>query len=122
MEPMIKVYLADDSGEKFFGEGPYQLLKGIDKSGSLRASAAEMRMAYTKALKIIKQAEEHLGYPLINRVRGGKCGGGSQITIEGKKLIMQYEQYAEACRNANRQIYQEIFGSEREKTSPDYRK
>lgn len=111
MQPMIKVFLADESGVKFFGEGPYQLLKGIEKTGSLRASASNMHMAYSKALKIIKQAEDYLGYKLITRVTGGKDGGGSQITFEGKKLILKYEQYAQECRKASSQIYKEIFGN-----------
>ena len=70
-----------------------------------------MHMAYSKALKIIKQAEDYLGYKLITRVTGGKDGGGSQITLEGKKLILKYEQYAQECRKANSQIYKEIFGN-----------
>ncbi len=109
MQPKIKVFLADDSGDKFFGEGPYQLLKGIEKTGSLRSSASNMHMAYSKALKIIKQAESALGYQLITRVTGGKDGGGSEVTLEGKKLILKYEQYSNACKDANRRIYKEIF-------------
>ena len=111
MQPMIKVFLADDYGIKFFGEGPYQLLKGVEKYGSLRSSAVNMHMAYTKALKIIKQAEDNLGYQLIIRVTGGKSGGGSQVTPEGKKLILKYEQYSQQCRKAVGEIYKEIFGN-----------
>ncbi len=111
MQPIIKLFLADENGEKFFGEGPYQLLKGVEKTGSLHAAAAEMHMAYTKALKIIKQAEKALEYPLIRRAIGGKDGGGSQVTAQGKKLMKSYEQYKDACNRSCKQIYQEIFRS-----------
>ena len=44
MKLKFGIYFCDDEGEKFFGEGPYQLLRGIDELGSLRASAKRMGM------------------------------------------------------------------------------
>lgn len=58
MKLKFGIYFCDDEGEKFFGEGPYQLLRGIDELGSLRASAKRMGMAYTKAFGILKRAED----------------------------------------------------------------
>lgn len=112
MKPMVKVYLLDDNGEKFFGEGPYRLLVEISRTGSLRQAAAGLEMAYTKALKILSRAEEALGYPLLNRAVGGRSGGGSQLTEEGKEWIQKYEAYRQACKEANTRIYREIFGSD----------
>ena len=51
MKLKFGIYFCDDEGEKFFGEGPYQLLRGIDELGSLRASAKRMGMAYTNGLR-----------------------------------------------------------------------
>lgn len=51
MKPMAKVYLLDEDGERFFGEGPYRLLTEIRSAGSLRQAAASQGMAYTKALE-----------------------------------------------------------------------
>lgn len=113
MKPMVKVYLVDENGEKFFGEGPYRLLLAVRETGSLRQAAASLDMAYTKALKLLTRAEAVLGYPLLNRSAGGRSGGGSVVTDEGKELLEQYEQYRTACKEANRRIYQEIFGAER---------
>lgn len=116
MEPMIRVYLLDDEQRKFFGEGPYKLLTAVEKTGSLRAAASSMGMAYTKALKIVTRAEQALGCSLTTRSTGGKHGGGSRLTSEGKELLVKYEAYREQCTQANREIYRQIFFSEWETT------
>ena len=56
MKITTKVLFLDDDGQRFFGDGPYQLLLGLEKTGSLRQAAAEMGMAYSKALRLVKQA------------------------------------------------------------------
>lgn len=109
MQPMIHVFLCNDDGERFFGEGPYRLLLAVAQCGSLRSAAFEMGMAYTKALKILRRAETSLGYSLIERQTGGKGGGGSRLTAEAKELIQQYEVYKTACHEANRRIFAECF-------------
>ena len=75
MNAVTKITFMNDDGEKFFGEGPATLLREIDKTGSLRAAAISMGMAYTKALKLMKRAEDVLGFSLITRTTGGKSGG-----------------------------------------------
>ena len=113
MKPVTKIFIFDDEGNKFFGEGPARLLRGIEEKGSLRAAALSMEMAYTKALTIIKNAEKALGFPLVIRVAGGKSGGGSQLTQEGKEYLERYEAYRNACLQANRQLYLEFFPQQR---------
>ena len=109
MKPVTKITLTDDNGIKFFGEGPCRLLRGVEKTGSLRAASMEMEMAYTKASKLLKQAESTLGFPLTTRRAGGKDGGGSVLTPEGKTLLQQYEAYRDACIKANQEFYRQYF-------------
>lgn len=109
MKAVTKITFLDDNGEKFFGEGPARLLHGVEEVGSLRAAAMAMNMAYTKALKLIKNAEAALGFSLITRATGGKDGGGSRLTGEGKEWLQRYEQYRDACIQANRRLYLECF-------------
>lgn len=113
MRPTTRIILRDDSGEKFFGEGPCRLLKGIDRTGSLRRAAKEMEMAYTKALLLVNRAEAVLGFPLTQRTIGGKGGGGSRLTQEAKEFIQRYEAYRDACYEANVQLYHQFFSKER---------
>lgn len=109
MKPITRVYFVDDEGQRIFGEGPFRLLKGIEACGSLRAAANNMEMAYSKALKIIKRAEAEFGFPLTCRLIGGRDGGGSQLTPQGKELLEKYEIYRARCSETNQRIYAEIF-------------
>lgn len=109
MRAATKITITDDNGIKFFGEGPCRLLRCVEKTGSLRAAALEMEMAYSKASKLLKQAEATLGFPLTRRSAGGKDGGGSMLTPEGKRWLQQYEAYRDACVNANRELFRRYF-------------
>ena len=109
MKPVTKIQLFDENGEKFFGEGPCRLLEKVEQTGSLRCAAASMEMAYSKALKLVKQAEEALGFPLTQRSVGGRDGGGSTLTPEGREFLHKYEAYRDACVQANRELYANYF-------------
>ena len=103
MKAVTKITFYDEQDEKFFGEGPCRLLHAIEAEGSLRAAAS------SKALRMIKNAEHALGFPLTSRTVGGKSGGGSTLTQEGKEWIEKYERYRDACIQVNRKLYLEIF-------------
>lgn len=109
MKPSIRTYLCDDENKRFFGEGPYRLLCAIEETGSLRGAALSMNMAYTKALRIIKDAESALGFLITVRTTGGKGGGGSQLTENAKQFMLKYEKYKSACTNSAFHLYGEIF-------------
>lgn len=109
MRSVTKIQITDDSGIKFFGEGPCRLLRCVEKTGSLRAAAMEMEMAYSKASKLLKRAEANLGFSLTTRAAGGKGGGGSVLTPEGKRWLRQYEDYRDACVKANQTLYRKFF-------------
>ena len=111
MKAVTKIMFLDEKGEKFFGEGPYELLMLVKATGSLRSSAAHMGMAYTKALKIIKNAEDALGFPLTVRQSGGNKGGGSRLTKEGGEWLEKYQKYRDACKRENDRLYMEFFCS-----------
>ena len=113
MKAVTKIMFLDDNGEKFFGEGPARLLRGIEEKGSLRGAALSMGMAYTKALTLIKNAEAALDFPLVIRTTGGKSGGGSTLTEEGKEWLAKYEAYRDACLAANRKLYMDFFPQQR---------
>ena len=113
MKAVTRIVFFDEDGQKFFGEGPCRLLRAVEKTGSLRSAAASMDMAYTKALKLMKNAEAALGFPLTMRATGGKDGGGSCLTEEGKEWLERYEAYRDACKKANSALYLEFFPEQR---------
>ena len=105
MKAVTRITFCDDNDEKFFGEGPCCLLHAIEETGSLRSAAISIR--------IIKNAEAALGFPLTTRCVGGKSGGGSTLTPQGKEWLTKYETYRDACAHANRKLYLEIFSDKR---------
>ena len=113
MKAVTKITFLDENGGKFFGEGPARLLRGIEEKGSLRAAALSMGMAYTKALTILKNAETAIGVPLVIRTTGGRSGGGSTLTQEGKEWLTKYEAYRDACIEINRKLYLDFFPQQR---------
>ena len=86
---ITKTMLATD--EKFFGNGTEQLLELIGVTGSVNTACQAMQMSYTKAWKMINRIEKKLGYRVMERVAGGREGGGSQLTEEGERLLRAYQ-------------------------------
>lgn len=118
MKPVSKIYICNEDGTRFFGEGPYRLLVGVREYGSLRSSAAQMNMAYTKALELLQTAESSLGYPLMERKIGGKGGGGSFLTPAAEQFLAKYEQYRDACKKINMELFGDFFGTEEGEEEP----
>lgn len=109
MRSASRIYLLDDADQKFFGEGPCRLLRAVEETGSLRAAALSMEMAYSKANKLIKTAESALGFPLLTRAVGGRDGGGSRLTEEAAEWLARFEAYRNACLAANQRLFEEYF-------------
>ena len=78
-------------------------------------------MAYSKAMKLLKRAEEVLGFPLTRRSAGGVSGGGSCLTEAGKEWTERYGAYRDACVAANQRLYLEFFPQQREAAPADHR-
>lgn len=110
MKALSKVFLLDDQDNKFFGEGPFQLLKQVEKTGSLHSASFELGMSYSKATKLLKNAEKSLGFPLTVRKIGGKSGGGSVLTRQAKDFLEHYEAYRNECIKQNEKLFDEYFG------------
>lgn len=58
-----------------FGGGCASLLEGVTEEGSLNRAAKRMGMAYSKAWRIVREAEGHLGCELGSpaTVRAARC-------------------------------------------------
>lgn len=109
MRAQTKLVFLTDQDNKFFGEGPCRLLRMVEETGSLNAAAAAMDMAYTKALRLLKNAEAALGFPLTTRAIGGRNGGGSRLTDAGRVWLEHYEAYRDNCARVNQELYRKYF-------------
>lgn len=108
MKPVTKIYLYEGE-DKFFGDGPERLLEEIRRTGSLRAAAMEMNLSYSKALHMIKKAEQALGFSLTEKKTGGAGGGGSILTEDAVRFLKKYERFRKLCIEQNEKIYDKVF-------------
>lgn len=97
-------------GGKCFGPGIAELLRRVDGARSLRAAAAEMGMAYSKAWRIVKECEGALGIRLLHSTTGGHGGGGAELTPEGREMLDRYEAFAGGVNAEAERLMGEIFG------------
>ena len=91
----VTLRLLDDEGQRRFGPGVASLLEEVREKRSLRAAAGAMGMAYSKAWRIVRDAEEALGYKLLNSTIGGRHGGGAALTEEAEALLSAYQRSEE---------------------------
>ena len=87
----VTLRLLDDEGQRRFGPGVAALLEEVREKRSLRAAAGSMGMAYSKAWRIVRDAEGAFGYKLLESTIGGKHGGGAVLTAEAEKLLSAYQ-------------------------------
>lgn len=98
------------NGQKCFGPGIAQLLHRVREAGSLRAAAAGMGMAYSKAWRILNETEQALGgVSLLTRTTGGQHGGGAVLTPEGTDLLTRYTAYEAALQAESTRLFAAHF-------------
>jgi molybdate transport system regulatory protein len=114
MKVAFKIWL--DHNGKAFGEGPYELLKRVEKTNSLHEAAHQMDMSYSKAWKLIQSMEKRLGFSLLDKKVGGLSGGGSQVTSKAKDFMNRYGRFHKDVEKALEKIYLKHFGSKGGKT------
>jgi len=79
----------------FFSVGPMELLEKIDTYSSLKKATEAMGMSYTKALRIIRDIERELGFPIVVSVKGGNERGFTKLTDKGKQVLVTYKEIFE---------------------------
>lgn len=109
MKHILTVKLSNQ-GKSFFGPGPARLLSLVEQGYSLNQAAEEMGMAYSKAWRIIRTAEEGFGFPLMTRKRGGAGGGGSTLTPEAKDVLRRYQAFRGELGSCADELFQRYFG------------
>lgn len=107
MRPQVKVRLAKK--KPFFGAGVVTLLHQIDRLGSVREACQKTGISYSKGWNMIRNVEEQMEYPVIERQHGGKNGGGAALTEKGKRLLTLFERYEKEVEQAAADIYRKIF-------------
>ena len=103
----LRIYSDDD--QRCFGPGIATLLQRVREHHSLRAGAASMEMAYSKAWRIIRTAETVFGCKLLSSTIGGAHGGGAVLTDEARQMLAAYDEYCEKLRAYGEKLFEETF-------------
>ena len=105
----VTLRLLDGGGQRRFGPGVAALLEEVREKRSLRAAAGSMGMAYSKAWRIIRNAEEALDCRLLESTIGGKHGGGAVLTAEGAELLAAYDACDRELKEEARRLFCRYF-------------
>ena len=85
--PRIRIKAGEDIA---LGPGKVDLLETIETTGSISAAARELGLSYRRAWDLVDTMNHCFKHPLVARVKGGKGGGGAQLTDEGRDILKLY--------------------------------
>ena len=80
-----------DGGQQSLTSAQVQLLKAIDNCGSISAAAKQVGVSYKTAWDRIDAMNNLADRPLVERSTGGRKGGGTRLTEQGRNIITGFE-------------------------------
>ena len=83
-----------------FGPGKAELLTHIAETGSIAAAGRRMEMSYKRAWSLVEEMNAAFSAPLVQAARGGRSGGGAQLTAEGAEVLRLYGAILESASGA----------------------
>lgn len=83
----LRVVIAPGIG---IGPGKAAMLEGVRDTGSIAAAGRRIGMSYKRAWLIVAALNTHFDAPLIEASKGGKAGGGAQLTPLGEDVLAAY--------------------------------
>lgn len=86
----LRVWIEQEN-ELYIGIGSTLLLQHIEKLGSLRKAAEELGMSYRRAWGKLKNAEQRIGQPLVEKTKGK--GQRFNLSPFGKELMEKFLQF-----------------------------
>ena len=111
-------------GAKTSGPRRMNLLAQIAETGSITHAAKAVGMSYKGAWDAIDTMNNLAGEPLVERMAGGKGGGGTRLTERGRLLVQNYRVIEQAHRQFVAQISQHLSNTREASNgqlSEDYR-
>lgn len=89
-----------------------KLLAGIHDTGTIRSAAETLGLSYRKAWGDIRKAEKFIGFPLVEKMRGGKDGGLTRLTPDGRDLVDAFahlhQEFNEAIHRTTRKFFHDL--------------
>ncbi|UQB42917.1 LysR family transcriptional regulator [Thiomicrospira microaerophila] len=85
-----RFWIVGGEGDGYLGIGRIKLLENIQRYGSINRAAKEMNMSYKKAWKLVEDMNQLACQPLVLSEKGGRQGGGTQVTELGEAYIRYF--------------------------------
>jgi len=82
------------------GPGKIALLESIATYGSISAGAREMNMSYKRAWDLVEELNTIFGKEVLSAQKGGRHGGGAQLTPVGLALVSRFRAIERAAHAA----------------------
>jgi molybdate transport system regulatory protein len=98
-------WVVDEDGNIIIGRGRAEILKNIEKTGSINQAAKVMKMSYKGVWSKIKATEKHLNQNIVHADRQK----GTRLTRQGKELLEQYQELEKKCMAQDDEIFAKIF-------------
>ncbi|MDH3454422.1 MAG: LysR family transcriptional regulator [Desulfuromonadales bacterium] len=74
----------------FLGYGRVVLLERIRETGSISKAAKTMEMSYKHAWDLVDSMNRQAVEPLVEKVSGGRGGGGTRLTGAGERAVAAF--------------------------------
>lgn len=88
--PRVKVWL-EAEGEYAFGHGIAEILDAVERTGSIKQAAHDLRKSYRYIWGRIKKAEKTIGLQLVQTQVGGKEPQRSFLTPTARDLLADFQ-------------------------------
>ncbi|MGY6709441.1 MAG: winged helix-turn-helix domain-containing protein [Rhizobiaceae bacterium] len=82
------------------GPGKIALLENIAAFGSIAAGAKRMNMSYRQAWGLVGDMNRLFGKPVVAAQKGGRRGGGAELTPTGLAIVTRYRAIERAAGEA----------------------
>jgi molybdate transport repressor ModE-like protein len=89
--PRVKLWL-EANGESVFCRGLADMLKGVERTESIKGAAKEVGRSYRYVWARIKEAEAALGATLVTAHIGGSGSQRSELTPLARELLHDFDQ------------------------------
>jgi len=111
MEIKHRIWI-EHKGYPIIGEGRMELLKAVERFGSLNRASKELGLSFRAAWGKIKSIEQRLGIKVLVGKTGGAGGGGSRLTSFGKELLNKFEALNNEAEEELKKIFTKHFPHE----------
>ena len=105
--PVTEVTL--NNGSPLYDPRLSMLLHLVEDTRSVRDACSLMQISYSSAWNMLNHVEDSLGFPLVQRIRGGSTGSGSVLTEQGKQIMDAYDRFTDDLNKISKELYIKFF-------------